>query len=75
MLPLIDKVQAANTRVRTGPKRPIHSLAGELGFNEAVLRQALHTRGILTVGIPKTIEPLDPHPSAQEGLDILNEAG
>ena len=39
------------------------------------MRQALHARGILTVGIPKTIEPIEPHPSAQDVLDILNEAG
>jgi hypothetical protein len=75
VLPLIDKVQKATARVRTGPKRHIHSVAGDLGINDPVLRQALHERCILTVGIPKTIEPLDPNPSAQDVLDILNEAG
>ena len=39
------------------------------------MRQALHARGMLTVGIPKTIAPIDPNPSAQDVLDILNEAG
>ena len=39
------------------------------------LRQALHARGILTVGIPKTIAPVKAHPSPQEIRDILNEAG
>ena len=39
------------------------------------LRQALHARGILTVGIPKTVEPIKTHPSAQDVADILNEAG
>jgi hypothetical protein len=74
VLPLIDKVEQAIGRVQQGPKRSIHSLAGDLGVNDPVLRQALHERGILSVGIPKTVEPINPHPSAQEVLDILNEA-
>jgi hypothetical protein len=75
VVPLIDKVQRAIERLRTGPKRQIHSVAGDLGLNDAVLRQALHARGMLTVGIPKTVEPLEANPSAQDVLDILNEAG
>lgn len=75
VLPLIDKVEQAIGRVQQGPKRSIHSLAGDLGVNDPLLRQALHERHILSVGIPKTVEPLNPHPSAQEVLDILNEAG
>lgn len=75
VLPLIDKVEQAIGRTRHGPKRAIHSLAGDLGVNDPVLRQALHERGILSVGIPKTVEPINAHPSAQEVLDILNEAG
>jgi len=74
VLPLIDKVEQATERVQHGRKRAIHSLAGDLGVNDPVLRQALHERGILSVGIPKTVEPINPHPSAQEVLDILNEA-
>jgi hypothetical protein len=75
VLPLIDKVEQAIGRVPHGPKRSIHSLAGDLGVNDPVLRQALHERHILSVGIPKTVQPIHPHPSAQEVLDILNEAG
>jgi hypothetical protein len=71
---LLDKVQSAIDRVRTGPKRQIHSVASDLGLNDPVLRQALHERGILTVGIPKTIAPLAPNPSAQDVLTILNAA-
>jgi len=52
-----------------------HSVAGDLGVNDATLRQALHARGILTVGIPKTVAPIQPHPSPQEVRDILHEAG
>jgi hypothetical protein len=75
VLPLLDKVQEAIERVETGPKRHIHSVAGDLGLNDAALRQALHERCILSVGIAKTIEPLTPNPSAQEVRDMLNEAG
>jgi hypothetical protein len=74
VLPLLDKVEQAIERVSYGPKRSIHSLAGDLGVNDPVLRQALHERHILSVGIPKTVEPINPHPSAEDILDILNEA-
>ncbi len=74
VLPLINKVELAIGRVQQGPKRSIHSLAGDLGVNDPVVRQALHERHILSVGIPKTVEPINPHPSAQDILDILNEA-
>jgi hypothetical protein len=75
VLPLLDKVQKAIEHVKT-PQRPrVHSMAGDLGINDAALRQALHARGILTVGIPKTVEPLTPNPSPEEVRDILNEAG
>ena len=74
-LPLLDKVQSAIDRVQTGPKRQIHSVASDLGLNDSCLRQALHARGILTVGIPKTIEPITPNPSVQDVRTILTEAG
>jgi hypothetical protein len=75
VLPLLDNVNKALDRL-TGPKRPtIHSLAGDLGVNDPVLRQALHERGILTVGIPETIAPLNPKPSPEEILAVLNAAG
>jgi len=74
VLPLLDNVDKAIARLM-GPKRPaIHSLAGDLGVNDPVLRQALHERGILTVGIPKTIEPINPKPSPEQILAVLNEA-
>jgi len=44
VLPLIDKVEQAIGRAKQGPKRSIHSLAGDLGVNDPVLRQALHER-------------------------------
>lgn len=75
VLPLLDKVQRAMAHSQTGPKRQIHSVAGDLGLNDAVVRQALHARGILTVGIPQTVEPIKTHPSAQDVFNILTEAG
>lgn len=75
VLPLLDKVDRAIDRTR-GPKRPaIQSLAGDLGVNDPALRQALHERGILTVGIPETIEPINPKPSPEAILAVLNKAG
>ena len=75
VLPLLDKVQRAIEHTQTGPKRSIHSLAGDLGLNDTALRQALHERGILTVGIPKNVEPIAANPSADDVLNILHEAG
>ncbi len=72
--PLVDKVEAAIGRVRTRPTLAIHSLAGDLALNDATLREVLHERGILTVGIPKTIEPLPPSPTPEDVLRSLEEA-
>jgi hypothetical protein len=75
VLPLLDKVQSAIERVQITPKLRLHSVAGDLGINDAALRQALHARGILTVGIPKSVAPMHPNPSAEEVHDILHAAG
>lgn len=75
VLPLLDKGQQAIARVPTPQRLRVHSLAGDLGLHDEPLRQALHARGILTVGIPKTIAPVKAHPSPEEIRDILNEAG
>ena len=55
--PLVDNVEQAIARVGTRPTPAIHSLAGDLALNDATLREALHARGILTVGIPRTVDP------------------
>jgi hypothetical protein len=75
VLPLVDKVHDALTRVKAPHRLAIHSVAGDLGVNDTTVRQALHTRGILTVGIPHTIAPINPKPAPHEVLDLLNEAG
>jgi hypothetical protein len=73
--PLVDKVEQAIARVGTRPTPAIHSLAGDLALNDAALREALHARGILTVGIPKTVAPLPPAPTPEDVPRILEEAG
>jgi len=75
VLPLLDKVQRAINLVTTPQRLRVHSLGGDLGINDAELRQALHGRGILTVGMPTTVVPINPTPSQQEVLDILNGSG
>jgi hypothetical protein len=72
--PLVDNVEQAIARVRTRPTPAIPSLAGDLALNDAALREALHARGILPVGIPKTIDPLPPLPTPEDVLQSLDEA-
>jgi hypothetical protein len=75
VLPLLDKVHSAIARVSAPTRLQVHSVAGDLGVNDTALRQALHARGILTIGIPKTVAPINAQPTTQEILDILTEAG
>jgi hypothetical protein len=75
VLPMLDKVQQALALVTSPQRLQVHSLGGDLGVNDTELRHALHARGILTVGIPTTVEPINPTPSQQEVLDILNGSG
>jgi len=71
--PLVDHVQQAIARVATFPRPAIRSLAGDLAFNDAALREVLRQQGILTVGIPKTVEPLPSSPTPEDVLRLLNE--
>ncbi len=72
--PLVDTVEQAIARVRTRPTPAIHSLAGDMALNDVSLREALYERGILTVGIPKTVDPLPSSPTPEDVLQILDEA-
>ena len=75
VVPLIDQVQQASAQV-TGPRKPvIHSLAGNLALHDTSWRETWHTRGILMVGIPRTIEPITPSPTQEEVRQILTPAG
>jgi hypothetical protein len=75
VLPLLDKVQHAIDLVSSPHHLRVHSLGGDLGITDAALRQALHARGILTVGIPTSVEPINPAPSPEEVLALLNASG
>jgi hypothetical protein len=71
--PLVDKVQQAIAQMATSPRPAIHSLAGDLACNDASLREALSQQGILTVGIPNTVDPLPPAPTPEDVLRLLRE--
>lgn len=73
--PLLDKVQQAMARISTDPTPAIRSLAGDLAFHDPSLREAWHQHGILTVGIPHTVDPLPASPAPEDVLRILSEAG
>ena len=75
VVPLVDKVQSTIARVTGQCKLASHSVASDLGANDPPVRQALPARGILTVGIPKTVEPIHPQPTPQAILDALKAAG
>jgi hypothetical protein len=75
VVPLVDQVQTALAYVTTRSTPTIHSLAGDLALNDAKLRETLHARHILTVGIPRTVEPLSPTPSLAEIHAVLTTAG
>ena len=74
VLPLVNKVQHALGQVSGRPTPAIHSLAGDLALNDTKLREALHVRGILTVGIPHTVEPLTPTPTQEDVRRLLHAA-
>ena len=44
-------------------------------MNDPTVRERLHARGILTVGIPRTSEPLSPTPSPETIHELLTTAG
>jgi hypothetical protein len=67
-VPLADKVQTAIAHGAGRPTRASHSVAGELALNDAKLRETLPGRGILTGGIPQTVEPLTPHKHEANGI-------
>jgi Transposase DDE domain len=75
VLPMIEKVQRAIDRVSLSRRLAIHSVAGDLGVNDTALREALHVRGILTVGIPQTVAPIPPAPTQDEVRASLTAAG
>jgi len=75
VVPLVDQVQTALSYVTTPSTPTIHSLAGDLALNDVKLRETLHARHILTVGIPRTVESLSPTPTPAEIHEALTTAG
>jgi hypothetical protein len=74
VLPLVAQAQQALSHIPTQPPPPIHSLAGDLALNDPTLRARLQAQGILTVGIPRTVEPLSPTPSLEAVHELLSVA-
>ena len=72
--PLVDHVERAIALVETRPTRAMHALAGDLALNDTAWRDVLHERGMLTVGIPNTVDPLSPWPTPEDVLRSLDEA-
>jgi hypothetical protein len=75
VLPLLAKVQRAIARAKTPPRLRVHAVAGDLGLTDKTRRPALHARGLLPVGIPKTSAPIQAHPRPAAGRALLHEAG
>jgi hypothetical protein len=74
VLPLLTQVQTACAKVSRRPAPAIHSLAGDLAVNDTTLREQLHAQGILTVGIPRPVEPLSPTPTPEAITEVLTTA-
>lgn len=73
--PLVERTQAAIDRLKSTRKLAIHSVGGDMGINDANVRQFLHGRGILTVGIPTRVEPIDSTPDPEAVAAILAQSG
>ena len=69
VMPLVEKVDQALEKLDwIHPRRlpTIRSIAGDLGWNDPQVRAQLHRRGILTEGIPQTIDPLPQQPTPED---------
>jgi hypothetical protein len=66
MLPLLDQVDKSIARMEKPRKPGIVSVCADLALNRKEVRDSLQKRGILTVGIPQTIDPLPPKPTPQQ---------
>jgi len=73
--PLVANVEQAIAQVGTRPTPAIHALAGDLALHDAALREAWPARGMLTVGIPRTVDPLPSSPTPEDVPRRLSEAG
>jgi hypothetical protein len=61
--------------VSAPPTPAIPSLAGDLALHDASRRAALQARGLLTAGLPRTVEPLTPLPTPEDLRRLRRAAG
>jgi hypothetical protein len=61
-------------RVGTRPAPALHARAGALALTDAARREAWPERGLRTVGLPRTVDPLPPSPTPEDVVRILDEA-
>jgi len=73
--PLVDRTQTAIDHMTSSRKLALHSVGGDMGINNPKVRELLHERGILTVGIPTSVEPIAPAPDSARIAAILAESG
>ena len=66
MIPLLDHVETAIDAMDRKRKPRILSVAGDLAFTDASLREQVQQRGILTAGIPETVATIDPVPTSEQ---------
>jgi len=66
MIPLLDHVETAIDAMDRKRKPRILSVAGDLAFTDAPLREQVQQRGILTAGIPETVGTFDPVPTSEQ---------
>jgi len=78
VMPLVQTVDGAiGLRDWKYPKRKpvIRSLSGDLGLDDPNVREHLHTKGIATVGIPHSIEPIPKVPTPEMIEEVLHTPG
>lgn len=78
VLPLVERVEAAIGLLQRKPPRRkprIRSLSADLGVDDPDVREALHSRGITTVGIPHTIQPIPKVPTCEMIQDVQDISG
>ena len=75
LMPLLNRVDKAIARVEKKRKPRIVSVAADMAFRVKDLRNQLHDRGILTVGIPETISPVPALPSPEMIQTVQEQFG
>lgn len=66
LMPLLDQVEEGIAKMEKPRKPRIISVSGDLALNRKEVRHPLHGRGILTLGIPKTLDPLPSSPTPEQ---------